>query len=200
MWRIIRPQDKEKEFILECLAKRLPMRLLGDRDRTRHVKAVDFATGQVVGYIRWTFPKGFLDNQPDELKWLSAQVPNVTKQELEAFEAIENATWWEIRDDLAPLEDIIHTERERLIESNVYADLDLMAVHPDFQRKGIATALIQDGIEHIKKLNLSVFVQAWSGGREVYAKAGFQEIGRCIQDDTAYGGEGPYHTYFMTYN
>lgn len=69
MWRTIRPKEKSREFVLESLAKILPMRLLSDRDTTRHVKAVDMETGLIVGYIRWSFPEGLLDKQAsDELK------------------------------------------------------------------------------------------------------------------------------------
>lgn len=94
MWRTIRPKDKSREFILESLAKVLPMRLLSDRDTTRHVKAVDVETGTIAGYVRWSSPEGLLDKQPsDELKWLSAQVPATSASEYERYKAMRDSAW-----------------------------------------------------------------------------------------------------------
>lgn len=219
MWRTIRPKDKSREFVLESLAKVLPMRLLSDRDTTRHVKAVDIETGTIAGYVRWSFPEGLLEKQSsDGVKWLSAQVPSTSPSEYERYKAMMDSAWWEIREDLAPLEEVQEAEKNALIGSRSFVCkfsiyfgliarltmvlspvLDLLAVHPNFQRKGIATALVQDGIQHIKKLNIPIFLQAWKGGSEVYQKSGFIEIGRSIQDDTAYGGDGEYGAYFMMY-
>lgn len=92
------------------------MRLLSDRESTRHVKAVDIKTGTIIGYIRWSFPDGLLDKQPSvEMKWLSAQVPSTSTAEYGRYTALRDSAWWEIRQDLAPLDKIQEAEKSSLI-------------------------------------------------------------------------------------
>jgi N-acetylglutamate synthase-like GNAT family acetyltransferase len=75
--------------------------------------------------------------------------------------------------------------------------LDYLAVHPSQMRKGIATALVQSGINMAKELGIDVYVLAFSMGREVYDRLGFKEVERNIQDLATWGGSGEYAVYFM---
>jgi predicted N-acetyltransferase YhbS len=72
-------------------------------------------------------------------------------------------------------------------------------VHPDNKGKGIATLLVEDGIEEAKKLGVDIFVLAFKAGRGIYQRLGFKLLDELVQDDSMYGGKGEYATYFMVY-
>lgn len=74
-----------------------------------------------------------------------------------------------------------------------------MAVHPENQGKGIATALVQSGMIQAEKLGLDVFILAYEAGMGVYKRLGFQIESEVVQDDSMHGGPGEFTTYFMIY-
>jgi predicted N-acetyltransferase YhbS len=82
---------------------------------------------------------------------------------------------------------------------NRFTGLDYLAVHPDNQGKGIASALVQSGIRQAEQLGLDIFVLAFRAGFGVYKRLGFRMERELIQDDTIYGGEGDYPVRFMIY-
>jgi aminocarboxymuconate-semialdehyde decarboxylase len=56
--------------------------------------------------------------------------------------------------------------------------LDLCAVHPDFQRRGVAGKLVQVGLEEAKQRgNLECTTEGSAMGRAVYRKLGFKDEG-----------------------
>jgi GNAT superfamily N-acetyltransferase len=54
------------------------------------------------------------------------------------------------------------------------SELDYLAVHPNNQGKGIATALVESGIRYAESSRLPLFVMAYKAGRGVYARLGFR--------------------------
>lgn len=54
--------------------------------------------------------------------------------------------------------------------------LDLCAVDPGFQRRGIALKLVQWGLEEAKRRGLEATTEASAMGRHVYAKLGFKPV------------------------
>lgn len=46
---------------------------------------------------------------------------------------------------------------------------------------------------------MPIFTMAFKAGRGIYARLGFQEVDKVIQDDSMYGGPGEYAAYFMIY-
>lgn len=116
MWRMMWPEEKTQEFMIEQLQKRMPMRLLIDRDTMRHEKAVDIETGSIVGYARWAFPKDVLIEQ----EWLSAQVPDVDGNQMKAFEELNQSSWWEAREDLEPLDRENEAISDRILATRPY--------------------------------------------------------------------------------
>ena len=75
-----------------------------------------------------------------------------------------------------------------------------MAVHPDQQGKGIATALVKSGMKEAEKLGLDIFVLAFRAGFKLYDRLGFRLERELIQDDTPYGGPGEYAIRYMIYD
>lgn len=72
-------------------------------------------------------------------------------------------------------------------------------MHPGNKGKGIGTALVQSAIQSAEKMELPRFTMAFTAGRGIYARLGFKEVERIVQDDSQYGGAGEYTTYFMDY-
>ena len=79
-------------------------------------------------------------------------------------------------------------------------ELDYIAVHPENKGQGVATALVESGMKAAEELGIPIFIMAFKAGRGVYARLGFEEVDRIIQDDSMYGGPGEYGAYFMVYN
>jgi N-acetylglutamate synthase-like GNAT family acetyltransferase len=77
--------------------------------------------------------------------------------------------------------------------------LDYLAVHPDNQRKGIATTLVKSGIEQAEKLELDIFVYAKQQGAKLYKALGFKVEWDTVLDDTMYGGIGNVYVALMVY-
>ncbi len=74
-----------------------------------------------------------------------------------------------------------------------------MAVHPDNQKKGVGTALVQSGMREAEKMGLDIFIHATKAGVGLYKRLGFHVEEEIIQDDSMYGGRGEHFTCFMTY-
>lgn len=78
----------------------------------------------------------------------------------------------------------LHKPRLDLVRSIANSDkpailaLDICAVSPDFQRRGIAGKLVQWGLEEAERRGgLEAVMEASSMGRAVYARAGFKQDG-----------------------
>lgn len=86
------------------------------------------------------------------------------------------------------------------VTTNRCLELDYLAVHPDNKGKGIGTALVESGVRFAEKIGVPIFTMAFKAGRGIYARLGFQEVDRVIQDNSQFGGAGEYGAYFMIYN
>jgi ribosomal protein S18 acetylase RimI-like enzyme len=83
--------------------------------------------------------------------------------------------------------------------NNPYTDLDYLAVHPENQGKGVATALVQSGMRHAEEMGLDIFVLAFKPAWGVYQRLGFRTERELIQDYSVYGGESEYGVRYMIY-
>ncbi|KAJ7830140.1 acetyltransferase [Mycena olivaceomarginata] len=173
----------------------LPYLISQYRATLRHQKAIDPATGALLGYARWMVPG------TKEAEWLDAQVKDVESEaERQGIEERANGAWWEPQVGAAPSDAEAHREKVRMLREREYLVLEYLAVHPNNMGKGIATALVESGMRQAKTMGLPVFIQALKAGRGVYEKLGFKEVWRIIQDDSMYGGTGEYGVYLMVYD
>lgn len=76
-------------------------------------------------------------------------------------------------------------------------ELDMINVLPEFQGKGYASKHIQWGIRLADQYGLPMTLEATEAGRDIYAKYGFEEVTRTVDDLEPYGGDGKYTHYFM---
>lgn len=72
-----------------------------------------------------------------------------------------------------------------------------MAVHPEHRNRGIATLLVQSGLDVARQARLDVFLHGFKAGLGVYKRAGFKVLDAIIQDDSRIGGNGEYSAYLM---
>jgi hypothetical protein len=80
-WRY-RWEDLSLENLIMQTTKRFPWNLATEREKKRHQKAVDIATGEVVGYARWILPPELVNKNA----WPEAQVPEPSLEDRERFE------------------------------------------------------------------------------------------------------------------
>lgn len=119
-WRILWPKDMNRNYIVEQCTKRMPRNLLKDRATLRHQKAVDPATGKVMGYARWILPPDRSKDVDGNPVWAGAQVPDVSEDEKVRFEWSFREAWWEPRDDMDSLDDKNHRVMNRIRSEKPY--------------------------------------------------------------------------------
>jgi len=78
-------------------------------------------------------------------------------------------------------------------------ELEYLAVHPDYQKQGIASLLVRNGIQQAERMSLPIFLMAFDISRGLYLRLGFREISNVLQDDSKFGGSGKYNAYFLVY-
>ncbi|KAL6886291.1 acyl-CoA N-acyltransferase [Trichoderma longibrachiatum] len=184
---------------IETTAKRYPRRLISDRATSRHQKAIDTQTGQLVGYARWILPESYATTADGEPIWPEALGPLVGKEEEEEIRRIADATPLNASNETDPLDNKVTEIKEELMKKKPYLCLDYLAVHPENQGKGIATLLVQSGMKEAEKLGLDIFVLACRAAWGVYSRLGFRVERELIQDDSMYGGDGNYGVRYMIY-
>lgn len=96
------------------------MELLKNPNNFRHEMAVDGETGAVMGYIRYIFQEGMLNGQqPDEIKWKTAQVPHVSDEKLKELKKLDKSAWCESK-ILAPLGSRLGEAHMRIMSKQRY--------------------------------------------------------------------------------
>ncbi|KAJ2983913.1 hypothetical protein NQ176_g343 [Zarea fungicola] len=121
-------------------------------------KCVDTETGNIVGMATWeiywkpghegTFKK------PDGIPWLEGE-------DKARCEAIFNPMW-----DM----------RAELFGDSKYIYLASIAVHPDYQRRGIGGTLLDWGIDQADKLQVPIYTEASKDGFGLFIAYGFEKL------------------------
>lgn len=62
-------------------------------------------------------------------------------------------------------------------------ELELLGVHPDFQRKGIGAKLLQYGFDRAREDKVPLILFATLRGEKLYLKLGFREVNRVTVDE-----------------
>ncbi|KZL66174.1 GCN5-related N-acetyltransferase [Colletotrichum tofieldiae] len=187
------------EYHISQVAKRTPRNLLSDPEAKRQQKAVDPATGRIVGFARWYLPASHMKKASGAPAWPNAIVPAVTLEEQAEIHRIAETTHWDPNEESDELLIPIREAKNEILRRQSYMLLDYLAVHPDNQGKGIGTALVQSGMRQAEEMGLDVFVHAMQAGVGVYKRLGFNIEKEFLQDDTSYGGKGEVYTALMVY-
>lgn len=78
-----------------------------------------------------------------------------------------------------------------------FVALDYLATRPDHKGKGVASMLVQSGLEQADKVGLEAIVMAKNASVGVYRWLGFGLVETLTQDDSMFGGDGAYTVHFM---
>ncbi|KAI9734775.1 MAG: hypothetical protein M1818_006762 [Claussenomyces sp. TS43310] len=182
------------EYHIAQVAKRTPRNLLNNRLAHRHQKAIDPETGRLLGYARWYLPPSHAINTDGTPAWPEAIVPAVGPEEETEIRRMADDTIWDPNCDADELLVPIREMKDEILARKTYMRLDYMAVHPQNQGKGVATALVQSGMKQAEKMGLDIFIHAMKAGVGVYKRLGFHIEKELIQDDSMFGGNGEYYT------
>ena len=211
-WRY-RWEDLSLENLIERSTKRFPWNLVTEREIKRHQKAVDIATGEVVGYARWLLPPELADKNV----WSEAQVaepspkdrelferdfresplPNAKSGEMIAFRAggLEEAEKRVRVDDPFLSKCSFRSTEKRIFD--VYVVVDFLTVKPAFQRQGVASLLVKSGCEIADAYHLKAYVIASPAGLKVYEGQGFKVVETVSTDYSQFGAVEPYVHHFL---
>lgn len=95
------------------------------------------------------------------------------------------------------LHNLYITRRAHLTDFYFTPVLEHFAVHPESQRRGVGTALIQHGIKKARELGIDIFLMAFVSGFKLYENTGFKLLESIVQDATRLGGNNNYAVRFM---
>ncbi|KAJ8604412.1 hypothetical protein MRB53_041801 [Persea americana] len=159
------------EKIIPESSKRIPRDMLVDREIKRYQTAVD-ATG-IIGVACWILPRHH------KHAWPKAVVPAVTAEEEVEIRRVAETAEWHVGPPLSKDFDVrVNAMRKRLESKQPYFTLHYLAVRPNQQRRGVATALVKSGMIEAAKLDLDVFVLAFPVAVGVYNRLGFVVVER----------------------
>jgi GNAT superfamily N-acetyltransferase len=167
------------------------------------------------------------DDDPCNALWTGAQLPDVSREVREEADREGAAAVWEFTNStMDDLDAPITAMKEYLVKKKRYIgtfplsqptttifdriycrwtsgysclgiELDYLCVPPAFRRRGIASTLIQRGLEEAEKLGLDMFVLSMKAGVSVYRKAGFVLIDQVLIDASDLGGDKDYGGWFL---
>ncbi|ETN37745.1 uncharacterized protein HMPREF1541_07368 [Cyphellophora europaea CBS 101466] len=133
------------------------------------LKAVDTETGQMIGFAQWhIYEPGKPIPEPPPREFGPGSNPEVC----EAFFGS------------------IDAKRQQVMGDKPHIFLKFLHTDPKHQRRGAGSMLIKWGIQRSEELNLPAYLEATSAGHGLYAKHGFQDIGRLDFDLAKWGGSG----------
>ncbi|KAM7219552.1 hypothetical protein V8F06_005107 [Rhypophila decipiens] len=119
----------------------------------------------IVGVAQWKVPA------KHEAKWKELVVGNTEWDEAGKFPPSMDIMKF---DELMGL--IAREEKKILDEQGLGEDLQTLAAHPDYKRRGIGTTLLQWGIDQAKADKANVFLTATAEGKHLYERQGFVQL------------------------
>ena len=75
--------------------------------------------------------------------------------------------------------------------------LQMLAIHPNHQRKGLGSRLIRLGLEEADRLGARTYIEASPAGLPVYLRYGWRPVEEKLLDLRPYGCEGIEHHLFL---
>ncbi|PMD29636.1 acetyltransferase [Hyaloscypha variabilis F] len=172
---------------------RMPRTLLADPLHARSQKALNPESGELLGYARW------YEEGDGEIVWAEAVVPRVSKEEEERILREAESVEWDPKPGNAVMFEGVRGVKNEILGRRAFMRLDMLAVAPEHQKKGVGTALVRSGMREAEKLGLDIFAHATSEGVPLYKRLGFKIEREIVQDDSMYGGTGQHYTCFMIY-
>lgn len=125
------------DYHISQVALRYPRTLVRNRATARHQKAVDTATGQILGYVRWTIPEShsIIAPVPGQVgeegtpAWPEAQVPAVSPEEEYEISRVAAAAVWDPDCTAHPLDDRAQEVKNELLGRKTYMSMAPFQLH-----------------------------------------------------------------------
>ena len=119
-------------------------------------------------------------------RWMVVQDPPRTREEMEAKHAKGLATKQfepPVAGEVKALDDAwfrqcMFSEMETMAGHDSYILLKLLAIHTDHQRQGVGTFLLEKCLEEADRRELPVYLDSSVGGKDLYERLGFKNLGR----------------------
>lgn len=156
------------------------------------IQCVDTATGQMIGFAKWNL---YDKTRPDE-EWRKRAEVDWEPEARKLFEVF----WWptcEMRERLwegrphccwySRLSSGKHEEGGMLMACCTVCTF--LAVHPDHQRRGAGTLLVNWGFEKAKLLGLPAYLEASIAGYPLYLRLGMCVVDTVVVKAEDWGGD-----------
>ncbi|KAI3176948.1 hypothetical protein DTO027I6_1856 [Penicillium roqueforti] len=150
------------------------------------LKATDRKTGEIMGWSLWTV---YLDQKTHEREAAATE----ERQKTAPDTAGNPAAFLDFYRAVA-------ARRRKWITGKCASLLEVLAVRPLAQDKGVGIALVKAGLEEASFHKIPAWLEASSAGHAMYRKCGFHDIGDPIDMDLSdYGAEGSVKTVCMQF-
>ena len=126
-WRL-EWRHRTLDYHVSQVALRYSHTLLRNRATARHQKAVDAATGEILGYARWSLPEShaimIVESEGDRTPaWPEAVVPEVLEEEEEEMNRVAATAVWDPDLTSDPLLDRMREIQEEIVARKVYMSI-----------------------------------------------------------------------------
>ncbi|KAL4936955.1 hypothetical protein BDV06DRAFT_216253 [Aspergillus oleicola] len=156
-------------------------------------KAVDNYTKKIVGVARWVVAtededvEESVEDCVDDI--MKRSVSETNHYAMRSFYRMALRGKWDILGIQDYSGDIVKLRRR--------VELETLVTHPDYQGYGVATSLLQWGIDEAERLGLLLYLEATEAGKPLYERYGFETVHEMDFDAKEYGGAGKQRYTFM---
>ena len=133
---------------------------------------------QVVGCAAWGPPKRL---------WRSESLMELLyRKGIESKDFLEDwlfPSWWYSHSKRIDFNNLQKECMEKFLGPKAIDDmwyLEILCVHPDFQRRGVGSVLLDWGLERARRRGEKVYLEASEFGKRLYDKKGFKEVGKLL--------------------
>ncbi|CZR59730.1 uncharacterized protein PAC_09624 [Phialocephala subalpina] len=145
-------------------------------------KAVDDASGKIVGFVTWIMPKEKVVVSQAGLGQKGIGLPDLPGVNMELWgEKVAGPRQFHDRD----------------VDESKDMHLSFFFVHPDYQRRGIGSKLLEWGKQKGDELGAKIWLTSTPQARVAYEKNGWKVVEKHEIDLGKYGGEGSYIRFWM---
>ena len=182
-WSFLTPQDAIMNSVDDIPSFRM-CRMIRDHAhrelRPGKLLVCALIDGQVVGFASWGLPKRI---------WRSETLAEaIYRKVIEYKDNLEDWIFPSRWHNLSKQEKLKRSQEESMekylgskIDETWY--LKLLCVHPEFQRKGVGTKLLDWGLERARERGQKVYLEATEFGIALYINKGFKELGEIVLGD-----------------
>ncbi|KFX90617.1 hypothetical protein V490_06365 [Pseudogymnoascus sp. VKM F-3557] len=138
----------------------------------KYFKAILEDTGEIVAFSKWVYP-----HTPDP----NAEDPETAIRTQQHVPGSNNELVVEF------FTKFLRGRRKWIVPETHYF-MSILAVRPEYQRKGLGSMLLAPVLEQVDKENAKAFVQGSAQGVGLYLKHGWVEVDEILMDYSPYGG------------